>query len=677
MNDLPLIDGYRAELDSNKSQKMGVRRMLTLSWRTWPFIRPLMLHLMVLLVLMLGGGAIGYVGLFVGTDIFFSKVLAGEKLQPFQATILLLSADYVTTDAVDLGEQKATDKTKDSGVVADETVQSKEKLTGEQRRTVRNRFLIWGALGGALAALFGYAGYYYSVWVWQNINQNLRVAMVESAESLSIRHHDEARIGDAMFRVYQDSALISNFIQSALVEPMLAVYSLLGALVIIALFDPWFTGFVLLMVTPMAIVAWFATPRIRTRALINRLLNSKLVSRTHEIFVAVKIVKANHAEAHIFKRFYKDSANALNAAYFLRIDMVLVSLLFALLGGVLLIVAEYVMAVWVIEERSTFFGAAVAVLVGFVIWNISAFEVAREQVAGLAFGSRGLLGTWFRMQDLFVGLERAFYLLDVEPAITDPAKPQEFPDAVTEVEWQNVGFSYTDNQPVLSDIQLKAKAGQITAIVGGTGAGKTTLMSLLLRLYEPNEGAIQINAININRFRVHDLRQNVAIALQKNVLFSETVANNIEFGSKNKKRKDIVQAAELATADKFISALEKGFDTELGERGSKLSSGQRQRLSIARAVVRDAPILVLDEPTASLDAKTERQVLENLGEWGKNRVIFLITHRVSTIRNADQIAFLQDGKIREVGSHDELMGRIDGLYRRFVSAESMPAEVAS
>ena len=173
---------------------------------------------------------------------------------------------------------------------------------------------------------------------------------------------------------------------------------------------------------------------------------------------------------------------------------------------------------------------------------------------------------------------------------------------------------------------------------------------------------------------VDDVRANTSIALQKNTLFAGTVANNIGYAAANAKRADLKAAARIACADEFVEAMPKGYDTELGERGGKLSAGQRQRLSIARAIVRDTQILILDEPTASLDARTEQQVLANLAEWGRGKVIFLITHRLSTIRNADEIAFLEDGRIVEHGRHDDLMSREGGKYRSFVNAEIAGSE---
>ena len=228
---------------------------------------------------------------------------------------------------------------------------------------------------------------------------------------------------------------------------------------------------------------------------------------------------------------------------------------------------------------------------------------------------------------------------------------------------------------MVNNLNLQAASGTITAIVGTTGAGKSTLMTLLLRLYDPDSGGVWINDVNVKDIAIADLRANIAIALQQNMLFTESIAQNIAYARPDATRAEIERAAQLTCAHDFILNMPEGYDAELGERGGKLSTGQRQRLSIARAVVRDTPILILDEPTASLDAATEHQVLENLRVWGRNLVVFLITHRLSTIRNADQIAFLADGAIAELGSHDALINRSGGLYRQFVQADTVGTAV--
>ena len=665
MSELRLVEGYRSDLSGEQPPRLGLRRMLTLALRTWPFMRPMLKHLVILLALASSGILTVLVGGLVGTDLLTNKVLLGDKLQPLQARVLFLGDDYVTTDPQLLGESES--EPAPLAEDADAATPASPALSPEQRRTVRDRLVAWGIVGGVLGALLTFGGYYYSVWIWQNVNQNLRVAMVERAESLSLKYHSHARVGDAIFRVYQDSAMIVNLIQSGIAAPLFSAYSLLVALAVVAAFDPWFAATVVAVGVPMLLLAVKATPRIRRRALANRAANSDLLSYTQEAFSALKVVKANGAEARLFDRFGRDSQSALNAAYFLRLDMVLVTLVVALLGGGVLVLGEYWMVSWALEERETFLGASLAALIGFAIWNYGAVVSARGRVDELGAGARGLLGVWLRMQDLFIALERAFYLLDIEPDVVDRADPAPFPAPIERVAWHGVAFSYDADRPVLAGVDLEATRGTTTAIVGATGAGKSTLMALLLRLYDPTHGQVVVNDEDLRDLAVDDIRANTAIALQKNVLFADTVAANIAFGAPHSDRGRIEAAAQVACADDFIRALPNGYDTHLGERGGKLSAGQRQRLSIARAVLRDTPILILDEPTAALDAKTERAVLANLAAWGTQRVIFLITHRLATIRSADQIAFLEHGRVAEGGTHSDLMAMPAGRYRAFVN----------
>ena len=667
MNDLQLIGGYTDKGPVEDPPTMTVRRMFQLGIKTWPFMRPLLKHLVVLLAVAFSGGLTVLIGAFFGTDLFYNKVLIGEKLQPIQATVLFVGKEYITTDPLKLGETSA----KESADKRDaESADVEPELTHAQRKTVRNRLLIWTVIAGVLGAIVGAAAWYYSTWVWQSINQNLRVAMVERAESLSLRFHNDSRVGDAIFRVYQDSAMIVNLLQEGVIAPLVVLYGILLGLAFAAAFDPLLVLMVAIVGIPIGWLTVASTPRIRRRALANRIANSNLTSRLQEAFAAIKVVKANRAEARIFDRFDRDSIRALNAAYFLRLDMVLLVLAVALLGGSMFLVAEYTIVSWVIDGRETFLGALVAAFIGFVVWNVGAVQIASDRMGGLVGSARGLLGVWMRMQDLFLALERAFYLLDQAPEVVDPENPVHFPLPIERVSWRGIQFAYQADSHVLRDIDLDADAGTVTAIVGATGTGKSTLMTLLLRLYDPDAGAIEVNGVDLRAMAVSDIRANVTVALQKNILFADTVAKNIGFGTPGARRADIEAAAKIACADDFIATMPKGYDTELGERGGKLSSGQRQRLSIARAVVRDTPILILDEPTASLDARTEQQLLSNLADWGRGKVIFVITHRLSTIRNSDQIALIEDGRIVERGAHDALMAIPDGRYSTFVGAET-------
>ena len=234
---------------------------------------------------------------------------------------------------------------------------------------------------------------------------------------------------------------------------------------------------------------------------------------------------------------------------------------------------------------------------------------------------------------------------------------------------RGVRFGYAADRPVLDGATFHAQPGTTVAIVGPSGAGKSTLLSLLLRLYEVDGGGVRAGGMDVRDIRVRDLRAAIAIVLQENALFPTSIADNIRYAAPSATDQEVEQAARTACADDFVEALPAGYATELGERGAKLSAGQRQRLSIARAVAKDAPILILDEPTASLDVATEQRVLERLAAHGKEKVIFLVTHRIGTIRRADQILFLENGRIVERGRHDELMAIADGRYAHFVQSE--------
>ena len=581
-------------------------------------------------------------GLFT-IDLLNQSILQAQPLTPFLA------------DFVGQPELKA-------GVV--------ETLSTTQRQELQWIYIVFLVAIGVLTFPFGVALPYYNVWIMQRINQDLRLALVERWHQLSLRYHSDHRVGDSVYRIYQDSAQVTAII-GMLISVATQVTQYTITVVFVAALDPLLGLMgVTIAVLAVAWACWFA-PRVRVRSLVARETNSDLTSRIQEVLGAARVVKAHGMEATEQKRFEADSVVAFNAAARVRSLVAAVGIIMFTLAAAILLGGEFLMAVWASSERETF--AAVLIgLVGlsFVRWNLAAFQWAQGELFKSSTQVRGVIRQWTSAQDMAMGLDRVFEILDIEPDVKNAPDAFPMPPLRDEIRFDGVDFAYEPGRPVLRDLSFVVKPGTINAIVGPTGSGKSTVAALLTRLFDPDRGSVAIDGNDLRKLDVESLRANVAIALQQNVLFAMSVRDNIRYVSPAASDEAVNQAARVACVDEMIDALPDGLETVLGDRGGKLSTGQRQRLSIARAVVKDTPILILDEPTAALDAATEHRVLERLAEWGKGRAIFLVTHRISTIRQADQILYLDQGRVIESGSHDELMAKDGGRYRRFVETEA-------
>ena len=619
--------------------------------RIWPYLKPQWIHILLWVGLGYLVFPVNMLLSLVEAQILSDKVLVGEPLDSSQALVFRLDDSYVEDETLVDGEQRT--------------------LTDEQRLTLFIRLLILILLIQLPATMIGtVAIWYYQIWIAHRINQHLRVTMIERAEHLSLRYHSQARTGDAIYRVYQDSAMITQVIENLILDPALTTVMWIFSVVTVFLFSPVLGLICLLASVPLIwLLVWY-TPRFQRASRAARETSSNLTSRIQEVFAAIRMIKANQSESTVIEQFDRDSHTALDNAFWLRRGMLIVSLATAFVIGAVALALDYVMAGWVIDEKTTALMGSIAV-VGFATWSFGAFQAVKMRVAESLGQWTSFTFLWLSLNDMAVGLDRAFYLLELEPEVVDAEDAVEMPEPIQDLTYDKVRFQYDADTPVLNDVNLSARPGTITAVVGASGAGKSTLTTMLLRLYDPDEGVVSVNGVDLRQIRIKALRRNVAIALQENVLFASTVAENISYAMEHVSREAIAEAARIACADEFILEMDQGYDTELGERGGKLSTGQRQRLTIARAVIRDTPILILDEPTAALDAETEQQVIANLAEWGKERILFVITHRLSTIRSADQIAFLEDGRIVEVGGHDTLMAIPDGRYRAFVLAETL------
>jgi ABC-type multidrug transport system fused ATPase/permease subunit len=575
-------------------------------------------------------------------DLFWTRALQGEPLPAIQAALLRLDPAV----AVHV-----------------------ETLAEPVRRTVALRTVIGGVVISAVATPLFFALYYYQIWILQRVNQALRVDMLDRLQSLSLRYHSEARVGDAIYRLTQDSAMVTQLVDVLLLAPLYSVGGLLFAVVITTAIDPKLTLLLLAATLPAFALGMHYTTPLRRDFRRARERNAALTAQIQESVAGMRVLKAYGAEAAAQARFEAASLGAFRAAYYARHRLAIYSILhFASVGAIL--VAATAWGAFATRETATLFAAKLFAATGIVAWSLGVFQFFKDRFGDGTNSVRRLFRTWARVQDVAVGLDRALEVLDQEPEVEDA------PDAVTlegvrsAIAFRGVAFRYRTDRPALEHADLEIPVGRITAVVGPTGAGKSTLLALALRLFDPDRGAIEVDGRDLRGVTVASLRAQVAIALQENLLFGTTIRENIRYAVPDASDEAVRAAARVACADEFIEKLPLGYDTPLGERGTKLSTGQRQRLSIARAVLKDAPILLLDEPTASLDVATEQRVLANLSHWGRARAILIVTHRLSTVRQADRIAVLEAGRIVVAGTHAELVVRATGAYRRLLLSDA-------
>ena len=518
---------------------------------------------------------------------------------------------------------------------------------------------------------------YYHVWIMQRINQDLRLALVERWHQLSLTYHGDHRTGDSIYRIYQDSAQVTAVI-GQLVTCSIGVWRYILAAILVSFLSPTIGLIAITIIIPAILLARWAMPRMRTRSLVYRAATSDITSRIQESFAAIRLIKAYRVEDRAQREMEEDSIVAFNAAFQVRLMIALVTILMFTIAGGILLTGEFFMAVYANQGNEAFAKELIAVIgLSFTIWTLGAFNWGRDQFHTTTNNVRHVMRQWLASQDMAMGLQRVFDILDIEPDVVDSPTAEPLTSLEHSIEFDDVSFQYQSDRPVLNGVSFVSNPGSITAIVGPTGSGKSTMMGLLLRLYDPSAGSITIDGKDLRDYTVESLRAKTAIALQENVLFALSIRDNIRYVAPEASDIQVQTAIEVACMDDYVNSLPQGLDTILGDRGGKLSTGQRQRLSIARAVVRDTPILILDEPTAALDADTEHRVMTNLARWGENRAIFLITHRISTIRRANNILYLDEGRIFENGDHETLMRIPNGRYRTFVETESGLAGAAA
>ena len=489
------------------------------------------------------------------------------------------------------------------------------------------------------------------------LGYNLRVAMYAHLQRLSLAYHDKRRTGDVLTRVTGDVLVVEDFVAKSLSNLLGSLLVLVGTVAVL-LWREWTVALVALVVIPaLALVSDHFSRRIKAVSVRQRAREGELASTTQEMLSSIRLVQSYGRGQVDLQRFSEQTDQSMRAAVGVATVQAQFSFIIALLEA-LAISAIVWIGVLLVD------GAAISVgtLVFFILVAQNMFKPARK-----------IVSEWYKVGKVLASVDRIVDLLERVPAVEDSPEAAPAPALTGRVAFQAVTFAYhaepgDEAPPVLRDVTVEIRPGEIVAIVGRSGAGKSTMAQLIPRLYDPDSGVVLVDGVDLRRYTLASLRSQVSLVLQDTVLLSGTLDETIGYGVEAAAREHIEEAARRANAHDFIEALPDGYDTELGERGANLSGGQRQRIAIARAFVRRAPILVLDEPTTGLDVHSTRLVVGALRTLMRGTTTIIISHDPALVRCADRVLLLEDGAIAEDGTHAQLMaagGRYADLLRRW------------
>lgn len=496
-----------------------------------------------------------------------------------------------------------------------------------------------------LDAICTYGEKYLTTSVAQWVSYDLRLTIYSHIQRLSLAFHDNKRTGDLISRVTDDIENIQSFIMNGLLGVLINVMTLVGMMAVMFWLNWKFTLVALSVMPVLFVMVYSYTRRIKKASREVRKKEGEITSVVQEVLSSIRVVKAFAREDYEVRRLEQESLEAVDIS--LRARSLKAKL-------------------------TPLVGIVVAIGTGLVLWFGARLVMAGTFTAGSLVVFILYLGKMYKpiqeiskMTDTYskaaVGYERIQEILETHADVKDLPRAKRAPKLRGQIDFDHVSFSYNPAAPTLKNVSFRMEAGKVSALVGPTGAGKTSIISLLARFYDPESGVIRIDGTDIRQFRQKSLREQMSFVLQETVLFHAPVWQNIAYGRPGCTREEIMKAAELANAAEFIEKLPEGYDTILGERGMTLSGGQRQRIAIARAVIRNTPILLLDEPTSGLDSASEKLVFEALDRLMEGRTVVVIAHRLSTVQRAHTIFVVDHGEIVESGSHEQLMN-LNGTY---------------
>ena len=563
-------------------------------------------------------------------------------VMPYKGTLYLAMVALLLASAAQLGLPVAIRFLIDGGMMADDV------------STIDRYFL--GLFGVAMAfGIFSAFRFYLVTWLGERVVADLRKAVYAHVIRLDPTFFEVTKTGEVLSRLTTDTTLIQSISGTGLSITLRASLNLIGASIMLAVTSPRLMGMILLLVPLVIVPIILVGRRVRSLSKASQDRIADTSGLAGETLNAISTVQAFTLEKLQSDRF----ADAVKVAF--------------------------QTAVQRIRVRSLLTGIAILFIFGaitFVLW-IGTHSVMRGEMTGgqlgqfllyaifVATSAAALSEMWGEVQRAAGAMERLVELLDSKPAIVAPTEPATLPEpSEGRIRLDNISFRYPSRPETLaiSDFDLQVESGETLAIVGPSGAGKSTLFQLLLRFYDPESGHIEIDGVDISQAAPEAVRARIGLVPQETVIFGTTAKENIGYGRPGASDAEIAAAAEAAAADVFIEQLPEGFDTFLGERGTRLSGGQRQRIAIARAILKDPPILLLDEATSSLDAESERVVQEALEHLMQDRTTIIIAHRLATVLKANRIVVMDHGRIVDIGTHEQLVQR-DSLYARLAELQ--------
>lgn len=501
-----------------------------------------------------------------------------------------------------------------------------------------------------------YLSSYFVIPMRAGIVRDLRNFVYEKIVRLPIGFFTNERKGDVMARMTGDVSEIENSIMSTLdmifKDPIMIIVCLS-----MMLFMSWqLTVFVLLLLPIAGSIMGRVGKRLKRASFEGQQQWGQLMSNIEETLGGLRIIKAFNAEQKVTNRFHSGNQEFFRITRNVQRRQSLAHPMSEFLGTITIAIVLVFGGTLILSGTS---GMNAASFIYYMVIFYSVINPAKDLTKAMYSIQKGL-----------ASMQRVDAILNAVNPISDSEKPETIKDLKGEIRYENVTFGYDSEVPVVKGVSLSIKPGETVALVGQSGSGKSTMADLLPRFYDINGGSIKVDGHDIRNLRVHDLRGMMGNVNQEAILFNDTVFNNIAFGVKNATMEQVIAAAKIANAHEFIMATEDGYSTNIGDRGCRLSGGQRQRISIARAILKNPPILILDEATSALDSESERLVQEALERLMKDRTTLVIAHRLSTIKNASQICVMHEGEIVESGTHDELIAK-NGYYMRLVEMQSM------